>query len=249
MVFGGLLMVTLIFQILLLKEFPRNKWVWFSLLMVGIALILTQTRGAWIGFIVGFMVLTWKINRKWLFIGMAIVIALFFMLPRDLKERVQSIWNFKVSMNSSHQIDKTNNQRLFIWSAGLQIIKDYPWGIGQGNLEDLYPKYKSPNAPEPTQPHLHNNFLQILAQNGWLGLAAYLVWIFAYYFKAMSFKPLDLGLQSLNWAFLSIFTAVLVWGLTEYTFSHQFMNVQFFLLGLQCRLWSIASSPANNLST
>ncbi len=230
-------MVTLIFQLLLLKKFPKNRWVWASLLTVGMALILTQTRGAWIGALAGFFLWSWKMGRRGLFIGALMVAGIYFLLPNSIKERVDSIWNVKVSYSDDHQISGTNNQRLFIWTAGLKIIQDHPWGIGQGNLVDIYPKYKLANAAETTEPHLHDNYLQILAQNGWIGLAFYLAWIFLYYRMALKFKSLDPDAHSLNWVFISIFTAVLVWGLTEYTFSHQFMNVQFFLLGLQSILW------------
>jgi O-antigen ligase len=90
---------------------------------------------------------------------------------------------------------------------------------------------------EPTEPHLHDNFLQVCAQNGWIGLAAYLFWVFSYYWTALRSHTSDKDSKDLNWALLCVFSAVLVWGLTEYTFSHQFMNVQFFLLGLQIGLW------------
>jgi hypothetical protein len=49
-------------------------------------------------------------------------------------------------------------------------------------------------------------------------------------------KLRGIGDLELNWIFLSILTAILVWGLSEYTFSHPFMNVQFFLSGLQTGL-------------
>jgi O-antigen ligase len=101
-----------------------------------------------------------------------------------------------------------------------------------------------------TEPHLHDNFLQITAQNGWLGLAAYLFWIGVFYWKGLSFKTRNKDEGDLNWTFLCVFSAILAWGLTEYTFSHQFMNVQFFLLGLQLCLWkavknSIGKTVAN----
>ncbi len=129
----------------------------------------------------------------------------------------------------------------------MNIIKDYPWGVGQGNLENIYPRYKMPNADlEPTVPHLHNNFLQITAQNGWIGLGAYLFWISSYYFAALKLKSNEPETREVNWLFLCLYTSILIWGLTEYTFSHQFMNVQFFLLGLQVCLWRQSNLSIQN---
>ena len=126
--------------------------------------------------------------------------------------------------------------RLLIWAAGWHIIEDYPWGVGQGNVSKLYPQYKPSVLDEPNEPHLHNNYLQICAQNGWIGLAAYLFWIGAYLWTSLKFKGRPEGMEW-NWAFVCVFVSILIWGLTEYTFSHQFMNIQYFLIGLQVILW------------
>jgi O-antigen ligase len=150
--------------------------------------------------------------------------------------------DFNFNFNANHQLENASQSRYMIWFSGVHIIQDHPWGIGQGNLPDIYPQYRMPNGDlEPTVPHLHNNFLQICAQNGWQGLAAYLFWIFAFYWAALRAKLLSEKVQELNWGLICVFSAILVWGLTEYTFSHQFMYVQFFLLGLQLELLRVSS--------
>lgn len=237
MVFGGLLMVSLLILAFFLKNNPRNiKW-WAMFPLLGTALLLTQTRGAWLGLIVGFVLCAWRFNKKWLLAGVVILGILPFCLPSSLQDRIKSIGDLWIHFGKDHQIQSANNERVFIWTSGFKIIKDYPWGIGQGNMEDVFPKYRNPNSTEWIIPHLHNNFLQILAQNGWIGLAAYFFWIAGYYRAALKYQYDGTEGKDLNWVFLCIFSAVLVWGLTEYTFSHQFMNVQFFLLGLQTCLW------------
>ncbi len=237
MVFGGLLMVSLLLLALFLKNHPRNIAWWTTAPLLGAALLLTQTRGAWLGLVAGFILWAWRFNKKWLLAGLVILGCLPFLLPVTLQQRIRSIGDIWIHFGANHQIQSANNERVFIWTSGFKIIKDYPWGIGQGNMEDIFPKYRNPNSTEWIIPHLHNNFLQILAQNGWIGLASYLFWILAYFGSALSFKTEDTELKKLNWTFLCVFTAILVWGMTEYTFSHQFMNVQFFLLGLQIGLW------------
>ncbi|HXL72073.1 MAG TPA: O-antigen ligase family protein, partial [bacterium] len=149
-----------------------------------------------------------------------------------------------LAYNEQHEVIGASQPRLLIWISGLRIIKDHPMGVGQGNIEDIYHQYRI-DVPgnDIDVPHLHDNFLQILAQNGWLGLFAYLFWIFAFYFEALHFKTMDAEVDLWNWMFLCVFSSILVWGLTEYTFSHQFMNIQFFFMGLAILLWKRYSMP------
>jgi putative inorganic carbon (hco3(-)) transporter len=243
MVFGGMLMVSLLINLALLKNKPKDIRLWCCAFLIALALVLTQTRGAWLAFIIGFSILMIYLNRKWLFCGLLIMIVSFFFLPHDIQSRIKSISDVSFSYTSDGHIDNSSQVRVLIWLSGWKIIQDHPWGVGQGNVEDVYPKYRSVHMYfEPTVPHLHNNLLQIWAQNGWLGFLAYLFWILSFYWMAFRFKTTDPDAQDLNWAFLCVFSAVLVWGLTEYTFSHQFMNVQFFFLGLQANLWKTRSS-------
>jgi O-antigen ligase len=245
MVFGGMLMASLLIVTFLLKSSPKNPWLWLSLAVIGTALIFTGTRGAWVGALAGSFFLMRGLSKRYLWGGVLILICLFFLLPSQYQDRIKSITDIHYSY-TINMMDKADNgkianasqPRLLIWASGLKMIRDFPLGVGQGNVEDVYPRYRIPtNDSEPTVPHLHDNFLQIAAQNGWLGFAVYLFWIFAFYHDALRFKPSGPEADQWNWMFLSVFTAIWVWGLTEYTFSHQFMNIQFFLLGLQTNLW------------
>jgi O-antigen ligase len=226
MVFGGTLMIALLLQAYLLMGQPKKPFYWVSLSLLGSALLFTQTRGAWIGFAAGFLVISWFLNQRVFISGILSAFLIFLILPSSLQYRVKSIW------------DPSQTERVLIWKSGLNISKDYPlFGIGDGNMPQVYPKYKSIAASEPTVPHLHDNFLQILVQNGWIGLLVYLFWIFSYFFMAIRFKARNSEENGLNLVFSCLFFSTLIWGLTEYTFSHQFMNVQLFLLGLQSILW------------
>ena len=68
------------------------------------------------------------------------------------------------------------------------MVADYPFtGVGPGgeNLVKLYPAYTLPDDPwDPRNPfvHLHNSALQIAAERGLIGLAAWL-WIWVAWFR------------------------------------------------------------------
>ena len=56
MVFGGLLMTALLIQFGFLMKKPKDLLPWAGVFLNGWALVLTETRGAWIGFFAGFLI-------------------------------------------------------------------------------------------------------------------------------------------------------------------------------------------------
>lgn len=65
-----------------------------------------------------------------------------------------------------------------MWGAGLRMFRDHPLtGVGLQDLHALYDRYRSPLAVERAG-HLHNVFVQIAAQMGVIGLAAF-AWLYA----------------------------------------------------------------------
>lgn len=70
--------------------------------------------------------------------------------------------------------------RLTFWKDTLRLVKDHPLtGVGAGNLEILYPQYKSyPETLIPPQIRLrwvHNDYLQMMAEEGIPGLLLFLL--------------------------------------------------------------------------
>jgi O-antigen ligase len=71
--------------------------------------------------------------------------------------------------------DASSIDRYYMWQAGLDMIRDKPvFGQGPGMILRTYPEYRWPEAPNPRQPHLHDNALQIAAE---LGLPALAFWL------------------------------------------------------------------------
>ena len=66
-------------------------------------------------------------------------------------------------------------ERMAHWQAAWGMFSDRPWlGVGIGNYEPVYPAYSLPGWTEPLG-HAHNYYLNIAAEAGLIGLAAYLV--------------------------------------------------------------------------
>jgi len=72
--------------------------------------------------------------------------------------------------------------RIGYWSASFQMIKETSFfGSGPGTFGSRFARYKLPGTME-TQ-HAHNNFLEVWAETGILGLLFFL-WIWANFFRA-----------------------------------------------------------------
>jgi O-antigen ligase len=90
-------------------------------------------------------------------------------LPLPYFARVMSAFDTKQS---------SNFDRIRMFEGGVEIVKDVPvLGVGPGNMKEVYPLYRKPDAPRFRIPHLHNNLVQLWAERGILGLAAYVALI------------------------------------------------------------------------
>ena len=70
----------------------------------------------------------------------------------------------------------STQSRLQIWQVAWQAFKEYPLtGIGANRFGLYYLEHRPPNALEPAAAHAHNLFLNLLAETGILGTAAFLI--------------------------------------------------------------------------
>ncbi|MEM7349825.1 MAG: O-antigen ligase family protein [Acidobacteriota bacterium] len=172
MTYSGVLLlgVLLLFGRLTANKGRGQPLCWLVLLLVGSALLLTLTRGAWIaaGVILAGVLL--RHARRYL---LAYLIALLAagvfaaaLAPETWKARIVSITDPR---------NESNYDRLSMLQAGLFMIAERPlFGIGPAMVRHRYPIYRHPTAPRFKANHLHNSFLQIAAERGLLSLAAYL---------------------------------------------------------------------------
>lgn len=165
---GLMLPVALIFLILWAHDW-RNRWFAAGTLLTTITLLMTFTRSAWLGWAVAVFVLLALKRPRLLIYAVPTAILVFALLPLPYFARVVSSFDMKQS---------SNFDRIRMWQGGVEIIKDYPLlGVGPGNMKEIYPLYRSPDAPRFRIPHLHNNVVQLWAERGVLALAAYLMLI------------------------------------------------------------------------
>lgn len=140
------------------------------LIVILVCLILTQSRGCWLGLLVGLaFMITITNGRLWGFLPLCLA-AVPFVLPQSIIDRFTSIGNLE---------DSSSSYRVFIWLGTLQMLRDY-WisGVGMGEIayNSVYPFY-SYNAI--VAPHSHNLYLQLMVHSGISALLLFagIVWI------------------------------------------------------------------------
>ena len=198
-----------------------------SLVPILAALILTNTRSAWLGFIAGMLVMGVLFYRS-LFVSIAVLVTLFFLFaPQHQLERAKSI----VDMTHAN-----NTGRLTMWTTGFQMWSDKPiLGFGDIDLYKSYSQYRTPGIGEPAG-HLHNTYIHLLVTLGLVGFFA-VMWLFysviaAEYsvFRRHMEKPL---IRNTALGGLAVFSGFLVNGLFEWNFGdHEIMVFVWFTVGL-----------------
>lgn len=133
------------------------------LVPIFIALVLTQTRSSWLGFLCGAVVIGIVKNRSFVIGILGFTVLFIFFAPSTLQHRALSVVD-------PH--DQSNYLRLRMWETGWRIFCDHPIvGIGDTDIKKTYIQYTTP-IDKNEGGHLHNNFVMLAVTLGIVGFAA-----------------------------------------------------------------------------
>ena len=141
--------------------------------IMGVCLILTWSRGAWLGLIFAavLFLFIWHRRAMWLlFAGIAAIPLLPYILPASIIQRFTSIGNLS---------DSSTSYRVNIWRASCDMLRDFGFtgiGIGESAWFRVYPGYAYMGVE--AAPHSHNLFLQIWLETGICGLIVFVLILF-----------------------------------------------------------------------
>jgi putative inorganic carbon (HCO3(-)) transporter len=194
---AGYLLPAVIFSFVAIFAWPG--WIRKSLALTmfivnSVTLILTFSRGGWIGLLVGLLTVTvllifvfgdstvenlWGIKispqmmliwRNWslpIFLGSVVgILAIGMIFVEPFRERVISIF--------ADRKDSSNNFRKNVWDSVFQMIRDRPIiGIGPGHnsFNHVYPLYQRPRF---TALSAYSVFLETIVETGFLGFTCFL---------------------------------------------------------------------------
>jgi len=185
---AGYLVPALVFSIV--AFFSWRSWMCKALAVVmtavnGACLILTFSRGGWIGMVVSLLVLAlllahwfsiylprfWRVWALPIVLGTAVgVVLLAIVVIEPLRTRVTSIF--------AGRGDSSNNFRINVWTAVLDMIRDRPiLGIGPGNtaFNKIYPRYMRARFSALSA---YSIVLEVAVETGIIGLTCFLWLLF-----------------------------------------------------------------------
>ena len=192
----------IVFSFFLLQKEKKFKIIYYILLSVLYAnIMICQSRGIWISIfvssIIGFyfiykikLVKYFRKNRKWLIILILtfLIITVIYSTNNPLnKSAVTVVQRAATTFDKS---DTSINTRMLIWKITFNMIKDNPWfGSGIGTFKLNYQNYQADYLQENPEDikywikagEAHNEYLQIWAELGIIGLILFLTIIYFFY--------------------------------------------------------------------
>jgi O-antigen ligase len=216
----------------------RVRGVYLALLpLFAAALLFGMTRGAWIGSAAAAAALLLRSRpRLALLVPAAAALALL-LAPTGVRQRALS----------SFDPDHPNNiDRVRLWRTGIAIWRAHPWtGVGLVDVRPYVLRYRSSTAGQ-AHGHLHDNWIQVLATLGALGLLAF-AWLMVEFGRSAWRAGLTAGPPELRGLALGIWGAFVgfqLMGLFEWNFGDVEVTIAlYFLLGVGLAAAS-AGSPA-----
>jgi O-antigen ligase len=178
-----------------------------ALLVSSWSLVISRTRNAWLGALLGLAVVAVLRAPRTLWVLAAFLAALAVVRPQTVVDRL--------TVTDASSVD-----RYYMWQAGIDMIRDKPvFGQGPGTILSRYPLYRWPQAPNTQAPHLHDNALQIAAERGLPCLGFWIWWVASALADAWREwrRPGSRGAWTAA-ATLAVLSAVMVAGLFEYNF-------------------------------
>jgi probable O-glycosylation ligase (exosortase A-associated) len=161
----------------LLWDQIRGRWRWFFLALVPVlihAVLMTFSRGAMVSLLATSPLLAFRCRRKSQVAVLGAVLifgALPLMAGKQIRDRFFTL--------EKNDVDDSANSRRQSWAAAWKMAKDYPiFGVGIRNANLFSYQYGADQEGRT----IHSQYLQIAADNGFVGLGLYLammasVWV------------------------------------------------------------------------
>jgi len=188
-----------------------RRWI-IPLSIVGIALIFSYTRSAWLGAASGIAVASFWIPRRQLIRIVVPILLVGLIASPFIYHRV----SMSVKGQSGGDIG-----RIKLLKVGIEMVRTHPWfGVGLERIPAEFPKYYKGNDLNTFYiGHMQNDFMQIAAERGLLCLGTFLWFLLVLYRSLWRFvKSTDETLRLTAVSSLCALTGFLVMGLAEFNF-------------------------------
>ncbi|MBN1203068.1 MAG: O-antigen ligase family protein [Anaerolineae bacterium] len=220
-----------------------------SLLLLA-GLIVSWGRGAWLGFGAAATVMVFFAPpKRWqgvLLLGLGGVffatLWLVGYLPPGIEQRINNAITEFVGFGDMRGVPVSDEnfaivERLAHWQAAYNMAGDHPFiGVGLGNYEVVYHDYAIPSWPRALG-HAHNDYLNLLAETGLVGLAGYLLgWSAIIYWTVRALRQSDVVMRGLVVGLLGTWTHLAVHSMVD----KLYVNNLFLTIGVMLGLLAVA---------
>lgn len=238
LILAGFITMMLPFSVIVLfsNHFPKRlkNMALVAFLFSFVGSFSDKSRGSWLTCVLCAPFYLWHKflhNKKVLLATLATIVcavSLFVSQP-DYINRLDSTTNITT--------DRSNGDRIEAWKSSYHMLEDYPvFGIGLGDFSKFYNSGYRSDKDTQGLVHAHNNIIMFAAENGVVGVSAYLIFLFGFlglsyrrYIK--DFNPYDLIV------FTTIFSYLFLFGQIEYTFDNSFgLRTVWFLVACALKL-------------
>jgi len=208
----------------------------FGISVISICLILTFTRGAWLGVICGLIIMGISKNKK-LLIFPLIFILLIFLVPQSRNRIINSI-------------KKPDIERMFVWESTIDMIKKKPiFGWGQDTFQNEFYTHYTTNLKarkildefgkrvfdvRGIHFHTHNVYIGLIQETGIFGLIVFLTILFTIFKRIILILKNNFNFweKTLTWGILGVIVDFSVHGLLDYPLRAETAYMFWFLAGL-----------------
>jgi O-antigen ligase len=204
-----------------LKFIFDRKTIFVFFIISVVAMYFAKSRGPVIGFIVGCPFLFLEQKKSFKIISSLSFLLLLCAFAFVLSKR------FEKNLLFQNVQSQSNLERLSQFKVAEQMFKERPlFGIGFRAIEEKCADFKEKYNIDQKQfnGHAHNNFLELAASTGFLGLFVFLLWIF-FWMKEIAFLN-----DPMRFFYFSAIIAFLVSGLFQSTIIDSEFVFSFFAL-------------------
>lgn len=185
-------------------------------------LIFTWSRGAWVGVMLGVVVFLLLKDRRWIMLGILALLAMPFILPQSIMNRLLSIGNMG---------DSSTAYRVSVWIASARMAADF-WmsgvGFGSNAFASAYSNYALNGAGYAL--HAHNFYIQFVADVGIGGLLTYLLMMATAYREIAVVKSDNVYVRNVTLAAAGVLAGYLFQGVAESLWFNMRMSLIFWIL-------------------
>jgi len=201
----------------------KKVFFFLGIAVQGICILLTYSRGGWLGLFLAMLIFAIFVDRRLLFLYVAGGIGLIILNPKSIIARLSTI----VSLE-----DSSNAYRITLWKASILMIKDF-WlngiGLGVDAFRAIYPQYMIQGI---VAAHSHNVFLQLLVETGIFGFIGFLSFVInSIRMNFIAFvKGMDVKIKRISISVIASIIGILLHGLVDYVFFSNRVIMMFLVL-------------------